>query len=475
MTRDHWILLGLGVLAAATFGAFREIADDAIFGFLQVARNLAAGRGVVANAGEPLLMPGIMTVMAYGLIGLLPLDLVAAAQWFNAAVGVLTTAGIYLVLAGQDQRMAGGLAAGLYATSAIALAVTSLGPDLALHNLLGVAAWWLWLGKRTMAAALVSGLLVIHRTDGVIQAAVMAWASWYRDRRAGRQYLVMTGALILAWLGLAAWYFGEPVTHWLWAHQLESELLQPGPLWRRYLLGFLPQFFWSPAGRWCLPFFLWGCWRVCTQHRFQLLRPLVWLLFLHPLAYEVATPGNLAVDSMHLVLVRPYYFMLCGVGMARAWEVGKRYASWGRGAYETAGVMALVILAIVRLALVADYVQMRQPGSREAVVAQRSAGEWLARHAAAGATVAADSLGIISFYAQRPFMDVAEGYVAGEVLAAMRDLRAQLSRVQVMDRLRPAYYVVALKYGPLLPEELHRYVEATRFGGYVVLRRRGPS
>lgn len=223
--------LFLGALAhAVCYHARVEILpyDDA-FIFLRYVRNLFEGRGLQYNPGErvfgvssPLFMLWLCLVRA----AYPGADLPTLAVRSNALWYVLSCC----ALAGLSRHLTGcwtpSLFLGiLYALDRDMLEISSGGMESFLFVLLAIAALWALLSRRERLSAVLAGVAVLARPEGVFVLA--AWGLCWVTGRLRRDPLsaCLAAAPALLWTIAATLYYGTPIPHSIIARSAPIYLL----------------------------------------------------------------------------------------------------------------------------------------------------------------------------------------------------------------------------------------------------------
>jgi arabinofuranosyltransferase len=427
--RGTLVLAGVAGLALAAAGAVRTagLATDDIYNTSRYAANLAAGAGFVFNPGERvfgLTDPGVGLVLAAArAVTGVAIPLLGTVL---TAFALLTLAAVLVRSAGEQGRLAEGLAGGLLILTASYLwTAQGSGPLPALALLLLAARLTeteeqaLRPGWRDGAAGLLAGLAVWCRPDAALGAVLLGLLLTGERRRLPWRYGTGLAAAVLPGLLAARLYFGTVVPQTLAAKRQAGALHDVG--WGGGWEGIAA--FWGRA---------WGLWRF---HVGPLAGPLlaVGLLGLAALWHRGGRPGRLlvlvglGVAVAYTALGVPFFLWYtvppaAAVFAGAAWGVGwavRRASRFGpparlsgqpagqpagRLAGAAAGLIAVVGLAAL---LAAGGRWWRDPGAGDwRLPAYRAAGLWIRDNTPPEAEVALEEIGIVGYFAARPVRDL---------------------------------------------------------------------
>lgn len=235
--------------------------DDAFITY-RYAGNLAAGRGLVYNAGEQVLgtsSPAYALVLApaAALAGVRSLPTVSLI--FNALLDGLLVMVLFLLVArlagGGTRGLLAGFAAGLlYALDAKSVDFSSGGMETPLFIGCLLCCAWLLSRSRYTASALLAAISVAVRPDGGLLLVVVLGVAWIHGRRLPWRGLAGATGIILALAALAWAAYGDPIPASVRAKASEIYLI-PADHALRYLCRHLAGMAWPrlPLGR-LLPF-----------------------------------------------------------------------------------------------------------------------------------------------------------------------------------------------------------------------------
>lgn len=424
----RWLPAGLALAASVgLLWSFRAFALDDAFITYRVARQLAAGHGMVYNAGEPVLTttaPGYAVLLAAGAKLGLPVERL------GLAVGVVSLVAAAWILAELGSGVAG---AALLATSPLLLGTlgmeTSTEVALVLAGLLGA------LRGRAFATMLSAGLACAVRPDAALPAAFVGVAFVVANRRGLRAnaprvvVAALAGALVVAAMyGWLWWQLGTPLPNTLSAKVTQRALgfygyLEGMRVWAMESLG--PPWWYLPATLLALAGIARSFAKPCRWNLVLLL----WAAA-HTAAYVWLDVAGYA-----------WYYAPLAVAFASTVALGARAV----GRCWPAGALALAAALAPQLATDAGLVA-RLPDAH--LQLYRQAGVWLAGHTPASSSVGVMEVGVVGYYAQRTMVDFA-GLTRPDTVAALA--RGDIFWTVAHDQ--PDYLVVTNK-NPLYSYDL---------------------
>jgi hypothetical protein len=449
--------LGLAGLVALAFWPLKTLTSDDPYITYCYARNLAAGRGFVYNAGEHVLST---TASFYALLLAMGARLGADIPRLSNLLGALGFWGaamsLFLLARRHGSPWAGVIAAVLCASAP--LLWLTLGFEMGLYVALVCWAFWAFDARHVALSAVLLALATMVRNDGVVAFGVVALAwilGWHSlpigrfipplpsrkadprgDARAGIfpvkafwRWCFLYVAIVGLWAVWLTVLFGSPIPVTLAAKRIQARFGVSGFYRRTSLLGGLVILWraWADQAwlHWLsLPLALWGA---------VVLRRARW-------AWWVVLWGMSAIVAYALLGVAPYawYYaplapamaLLVGLGVE---SIGTHMRTWiltpatriqtriGKRIGKGAGVVVAVALVLPVLggqvfslwrAVLAIEAPVPPPDEYRAKVLPeaktdiyRRAGEWLARHTPPDAVVGVTEVGIMGYFAQRRMVD----------------------------------------------------------------------
>jgi hypothetical protein len=470
--RDDALVVGATLGVALTFtvaelrlaGTMGLPLDDGWI-HLRFANNLARGLGFAINPGQPvagstaplwtLCLAAAVAVGIPGLAAAKALGLACA-----AATGCLTRRlGSALGLAPPVALGAGLAVVGLGRLAWGALS----GMEVALATALVTAAALLAVRGRPLVATATLGLAVLARPEAGLLLVLHAFAGRRPLAalvRAGVGALVVAPSLAFSWLtvgrlvpapaaakvegGLLGRFEGVPDTWGAVTARVAAWLVE----WGSLLLGDHPAL---PA------LAVIGWWLV----RRSALGWLAAALVLHPVAMALMAPYRgpgfqTGRYSSHLL---PLAVVLAAAGL------GAVLARVPRGRAVRAGIV--VGLAVVLAVELGPAARAYAWGVQNITTMQVTLGRWVARHTPPGARLAVNDIGALSYFGDRPVLDLM-GLVSPEVLSYRR--QGPVGLLRYLERVCPDYLVIFPAWFPELAAraDLFRPLTGVRLAHNVV-------
>ncbi|MFW6116548.1 MAG: hypothetical protein ACOC6F_02370 [bacterium] len=408
---DVWIGVCLALLMGVSlyFGLSQHPSsfDDAYITY-RYARNVAQGRGLVYNSGEPVLgtTTPLYTLLLAGL-ALIWQDIPALSHAVGVMAWALCVPVVYGIGRTADKEICGLAAASLAATNALFLNV--LGMETTTYILLTLLTFYFYLSKRATWAALCAGLAFLTRWDGILVVAVLMFAQTLRDRREVPKMLIICASLILPWLVYSQLRFGSifPNTFFAkagqgWKKGLGGIEIGPFP---RGLVS-IARSAWRENRLFLIPVGL------SVVGAFSAFRNRVkwWPVVLWTAAYfgGYAVLGVLRFPWYYPPLV-PAVLLLIGEGIKELTECLQ-----GRSRQLKLGLTVLLI----PLCLVpnVDWLMAnRRSEMNKHLATYVQVGEWLRDHTPLDSSVATIEIGVIGFYSDRTIVDTM-GLVSPEMV-----------------------------------------------------------
>jgi hypothetical protein len=295
--------------------------DDAYITY-RYARNVAAGIGLVYNAGERVLATTTpLFALLLGGLGRLGLDIPTAGYALSVLSLGVAAFHLFRIGARSGRPGAGALAALLTISSADLVLTFGLESTFYLAILTG--AIWAALAGRHTGAGVLFGLATLIRGDAILAGTVLVAHALVTNRRLPIRLLIAWGAVVLPWAVFAAWYFGSPLPSTLAAKVLQGQ----SSFWLLHFWSALPAVWmdWhvgsSPTFWLLIPLWLIGL-------AFAVLRDRTWLIWPAWGALYLGAYGLLNVPSYywHYAPLVPVAAMLAGLGIDRLGAVAARLA-----------------------------------------------------------------------------------------------------------------------------------------------------
>nr|WP_290668110.1 hypothetical protein [Ardenticatena sp.] len=299
----------------------------------------------------------------------------------------------------------------------------SLGSELPLLVLFGLAALSTATRGRAHATALLLALATLTRTDALLLALLIAGIALVR-RRFSPQALVLFTFPLAIWHGWAWWYYGSPLPSTLGTKQAQARMAISRSF-AEGLVDMLTHMVHTPGGLLLLALLLMGIGALWWHPRRRMWGMLIGWGFLHSVGYA----------WLHVSRYSWYYVPLM---LAVATAVGCGVALFVRRLPERwrTGVWAFCILSGLFLL----WQQRTHTDARVALYTQT--GRWLAAHTPPEATIGTLEVGIVGYYAERPMVDFA-GLLQPELSTLMfYDTNYDLLALWAFARNHPDYVVI---------------------------------
>jgi arabinofuranosyltransferase len=479
--------------------------DDAFITF-RYARNLLSGSGFVFNAGQHVLgtTTPLYTIL---LAALAAITRSGNYPWLALLVNALADAATCLLLIVLGEKLTGRRIVGLGAAILWAIAPMSVtfaigGMETSVFVLLLVATAYCYVTGRSRLAAVLGGLLVLTRPDGILLVAPMALDLLVRRLRA-RQFPVAEALLFLAtvlpWTAFATLYFGSPIPHSILAKTLAYRVDRVDGLVRLlqhygtpfFEDGFLGRF-WPLAGFVLyLALSLFG--GLAALRRDSRAWPIVLFPWLYFTAYAAA---GILIFRWYLAPPLPFYFLLILAGLDKLLSdltAGAR----GRALAQRLDPLLVPLGAFLFLSIGAWTLQpdhgppepAPQMAWHKLELYYAQVGGALAPRLKAGNVVAAGDVGALGYYSNARILDTV-GLMSPEA-TAYYPLDPSLYTItyaippQLISNQKPDYVVLLEAYGRkgLLQDpsfiadyQLVQQIDTDIYGsrGLLVYQRRAP-
>lgn len=433
-----------------------DYSQDDVYITYRYSRNIALGNGFVFNLGER--VQGTTTpLFALLMAGVyfLTHDLVHAGN-ITSAISLL---GVCLITLRLGNKIGG---VWLGAGGALMLALNTLfyisfGMETLTYTFLLVAAFWFAYHNKDFFAGVCVGLLTVTRADGIIAAVVLALTALIVRKRIPWRGGITAVLIIAAWYFFAWAYFGSPLPQTFNAKVgLFSgiTLITDGIDWfqRLYLNG-SPLYFIAPT------FWIVGVIASARDRNFAFILCVWSIIYLG--AY---TALNVSAFWYYPPLL-PAIVITMGYG---AMKIARWIRSRQIRIAASALILALLLVGQARTAIAYS-------GAPTRIETYRLVGEWLARHTPKDSLVLVGDLGVVSWYSDRPTIDV-----PGLVVPTMYIH----NEVYAIQKFKPAYTVAtqywawkAILNEPWLAQDYERVAQIssrgdTDFSPMIIFRRR---
>jgi len=362
------------------------------------AENLSHGLGFVYNPGERVLSTTtpLFTLVLAIFVRVFP-DLPRLAVWLGAASLVAGSLFLWDLARSWEAPLAGWVSLLLYPS--FPLLVTTLGSEMPLYIAWILGSFACYARQRYFSAAMLNGLAVLTRPDGMIVPLLLAVHFLSQKKRPIPWAAIFAFLIVvLSWFVFAWLYFGSPLPVTLMAKQQQGTM----EISQRFAQGLLTTFrpyssrwtYWVEAGLALVGLGFAG-WRA---RRWLLL--LAWAL-IYFVAYTVLGVSRYFWYYAPLV---PALIALTGLGVAALVGIG------GRAISRLSQPVPATLLAILLIlpSFVGQALGVQRSLSQTArLEIYRAVGKWLDANLPAQANVGTLEVGIIGYYAHRPMVDFA--------------------------------------------------------------------
>jgi hypothetical protein len=429
------ILFGMGVLCVAILlvVVFREYGYDDPYITYRYADNLLRGKGLVYNAGEPVLSttaPGYALLLA--LPGLINGDL---ALWGNVLSVVGLAIGAVSLYrwafeadpsAGAGQLVVGWVAGLLLLT--FPLCVMSFGSEMCVYLGATIAGLRAYARGRSERAMVWLALATLVRPDGALAAGLVVLHQILAYRRFPWKAAALYLAILLPWVVYATGVFGSPVPVTLGAKQAQGRMaISDSYLWGAVKM--LADHARKPLYWLYVPLGAIGVWQIVKRKQ-------TWWMLLAWTACSFLAYTILGVSRYFWYYVPLAPGVLVSVAVGVGWIHRRLSTRWLDGRWQWALTGVLVALLLVPNVRGLRYIATH-PDARLPVYSR--AGQWIDAHLPAEASVGALEVGILGYYARRRIVDFA-GLIQPEVQAQMsQDTTYQDTATWAVQHYRPDY------------------------------------
>lgn len=362
------------------------------------AENLSHGLGFVYNPGERILSTTTpLFTLVLAIFGHIFPDLPRLAVWFGAVSLVAGSLFLWDLARSWETPLVGWVCLLLYPS--FPLLATTLGSETPLYIAWILGSFACYARQRYFCAAILSGLAVLTRPDGLVVPFLLAVHFLSQKKRSIPWAAVLVFLfVVLSWFVFAWLYFGSPLPVTLSTKQQQGSM----EISQRFAEGLLTTF---------RPYSL--RWTYLIEAGFALVglgfagwRARRWLLLLAWAVLYFAAYALLGVSRYfwYYAPLVPALLALVGLGVAALVGLGRRAFSWlSQPALATLLALSLILPSFVSQALGVQ----RSLSQTARLEIYRAVGEWLDANLPAQASVGTLEVGIIGYYARRPMVDFA--------------------------------------------------------------------
>ena len=379
------------------------VADDAFITF-RYADNLAHGLGFVYNDGQHVLgttTPLFTLILAcFAIVGF---KIPSAALAVSLIASGLTAVVIYRFALHLRFTLMAWLPAVAYILWPRSLAADTGGMETALFTLLVTAAFYYQAKQLTIYALAVATLAALTRPEGYLVLGILLVVNLHYEPRRWKQYLVVTGLLLLPWIIFATFYFGSPIPNTVIAKAHLYDKLGYFSTWEtlRYFMA------WHTLFGWLMTFMaLLGAVWLNRKQNFG------WpaILFLVGLIGFYSFTGA-RMFFWYVGPIYPLYFIFALASFC--WGVDQfNWVREHRELIRNLGLIGLILLFGWAWRTPVNYYSRLQESQ---LAAQYQVGVFLHAKATDNELIAAEDIGYLGYYSERRILD-RDGLVSPEAI-----------------------------------------------------------
>jgi hypothetical protein len=428
--------------------------DDAFITFRYV-RNLISGQGFVFNLGEHILGTTTPFYTLYlALIGKLGLDFILVGKLTNIVADTAAVLLLFIVVYRTSNRIVAWAVALLVLASPYNLRYSASGMETGIYTFMILLVLYLYEQRRWKLMALVGGILVLVRPDGLLALLVIAlfWIIDKHELKTGIKYALLTGLVMLPWFIFATWYFGSPIPHSITSKALTYRTSVP--MGWLYILWYI--FFQNGGTGGTLligAFLVTGSAAVLLR---QALRPLrlylVWMV-LYIVTFTFFQSGRF---GWYYAPIMPMLFTLVALGGAELFKQVSRFTAMtnilqSNLRYILAGTLFLAIIVTSGISAYGSWQQSYEEVANEKIMWQ-PLGLWIRENSCPDATVALESIGGIGWYSERYIWDEG-GLVSAKTYTLNKETPGNINVMAILRTYHPDLYIA------WNPWELETYIK----------------
>lgn len=452
-TLDKVVIFMLGVLLHLPF--LPVTGDDAFITFRYV-RNLISGHGYVFNPGEYIFGTTTPLYTLYlALIGKSGLDFIIVGKLTNIVADAASAVLLFIVVFRASNRIVAWATALLVLSSPYNLLFSASGMETGIYTFMILLVLYLYEQSQWKLMALVGGILVLVRPDGLLALLVISlfWLIDGQELRVGAKYAFLTGLVMLPWFIFATWYFGSPIPHSISAKALTYRSSIPMD-WLYTLWYIFAQR--GGIGGTLLIVILLGTGSVAILSR-QTLRPLrlylVWVV-LYIATFTFFQSGRF---GWYYAPIMPILFTLLVLGGSEWFEQTRRFTAMtnimqSNLRYILAGTLFLAFIVTSGFSIYGAWQNAYKEVAYEKTIWQ-PLGLWIRENSSSDATVALESIGGVGWYSERYIWDEG-GLVSTKIYILNKETPGKINVLAILQTYHPDLYIA------WNPWELETYLSA---------------
>lgn len=430
----------MGILLRLPF--MSATVDDAFITFRYV-RNIISGNGFVFNVGERVLgttTPFYTLYMA--LWGSLGLDFITIGKLTNIAADAASAVLLFVLIRRVTNRGVAWTAVLLILCSPYNLQYSASGMETGIYTFIIMLIFYLYAQERFYALAVLGGLLILVRPDGVLAltAVALMWLLERRGLKAGLKYALLAAVVALPWLLFATWYFGSPIPHSVAAKSLTYRSSLP-LYWLRILWFVFAQR--GGAGGAILIFALLATGGLSVFLR-NALRPLrlhlLWLI----IYIGIFTFFQSGRFGWYYAPIMPLLFLFVVLGGYEWFRQSQRLPAMttimrSKLRYILAAAFIAVLIPALGTAVYGAWQEAHKEVVSEEVV-WRPLSQWIKENSTPEAAVSLESIGAIGWYTERYIWDEG-GLISAKVYALNQETPGNINVIGLLQTYHPDFYI----------------------------------
>jgi hypothetical protein len=437
---DYIVIFVSGVLLRLPF--LPVTGDDAFITFRYV-RNLIAGQGYVFNSGEYVLGTTTPFYTLYlALIGKLGLNFIIVGKLTNIVADTASIVLLFIVVFRASNRIVAWAVALLVLSSPYNLQFSASGMETGIYTFMILLVLYLYEQSQWKWMALVGGMLVLVRPDGLLALLVIAlfWLIDRQELRVGIKYAFLTGLVMLPWFIFATWYFGSPIPHSITAKALTYRSTIPFD-WL-YTLWYIFAQRGGTVGTLLIVVLL--ATGIITVLSRQALRPLRLYLVWAALYIATFTLSQSGRFGWYYSPVMPILFTILVLGGSEWFEQTKRFAAMNNIMksnlrYILAGTLFLAFIVASAISVYGAWQEAYKEVAYERIIWQ-PLGQWIRENSTPDATVALESIGGVGWYSERYIWDEG-GLVSTKTYMLNQETPGNINVLAILQTYHPDIYI----------------------------------
>lgn len=421
MTRDYKIgVIFLSAVAARiVFYLLTQFTADDAFITFRYAENLAAGLGMVYNAGEHVMgttTPLFTALLAFGNLFAPPQSV---ALFISVAASGLTAVALYHLASDLLTVKWALIPTVAYVLWPRAIPAETSGMETALFTFFIVAALLFWNRRQMFYALGMATLSVVTRPEGgLLLMLLLVWCCW-EDKERWLAFVSVPAVILVPWLSFSTYYFGSPIPHAIPAKLALYSQFGAGS-WLDRLVQVMGWHYWPS---WILTSLaiVGAIWLLRRERRHSLF--VIWLM----LMVAFFSFSNTVIFFWYSAPLQPVLLLLAAAIVPADAYLMRLNLNQMRIVQVAVVILVAAVSALGWFRAVPAYRSQQEVQTE----CHRAVGEYLSANVLAGQTVAAEDIGYIGYFSGLPIIDrdglVSPGVVPynerGDYYGVIRDLK----------------------------------------------------